>query len=373
MAFPSLSNLDNIKICSYNMHGFYNGLPLVKSLCNDFNVILLQEHWLNDFDLYKLNNIHNDFSAVGVSAMLGKSENSIIVGRPFGGVAILYNKFIFKNIKILEKDCTDGRFIAINFVSSMFDLIVHCVYFPCRSSSGLQNYITDFSSVCSKIESLLINFPNSSHLIMGDYNFECNDNSPGFNLFKDLINDYDLFCCDSLNSSMINFSYFHETLNQQSWLDHCFVTNNLKHFVTLFEIFDSGLNCSDHNPISCSLKANCKVNADVFERSSQLTTDVNAKAPPNASPAGPSRRHQYRDHWGRADLLSYYSYTASLLQSLHVPTTLLQCAVGCACPSHCSLIDNYYSSLINSLNITSGHCVPKIPVIMLLSLLGILI
>ena len=104
MASTSLPIIDEIKFCSYNMHGFYNGLPLVKSLCNDFNVILLQEHWLNDFDLHKLNNIHNDFSAVGVSAMLRKSENNILVGRPFGGVAIMFNKLIFKNVRILEKD-----------------------------------------------------------------------------------------------------------------------------------------------------------------------------------------------------------------------------------------------------------------------------
>ena len=47
---------------------------------------------------------------------------------------------------------------------------------------------------------------------------------------------------------------------------------------------------------------------------------------------------------------------------MQVPLSLLEYPLGCSCPSHCSLIDDYYNVLVKSLNIASSHCVPKTPV-----------
>src|SRR6188768_2390530 len=97
----TLNNTSELNLCSYNMHGFNNGLPMVKSLCSNHSIVLLQEHWLSDNDLLKLGSIDNDFCFIGVSSMTEKLSSGILAGRPFGGVAILWNKSI-TNTKIIK-------------------------------------------------------------------------------------------------------------------------------------------------------------------------------------------------------------------------------------------------------------------------------
>ena len=79
----------NLRLCSYNMYGFNNGSAILNSLCDQSDLILLQEHWLTSDDLSKLGHIHNDFTHFSVSAMDDKVSSGILVGRPFGGTSIL--------------------------------------------------------------------------------------------------------------------------------------------------------------------------------------------------------------------------------------------------------------------------------------------
>src|SRR6266516_2778805 len=106
-----LSAYYNLKIASFNMYSFNNGLPMLLNMCHDFNIILLQEHWLSNTDLSKLNQIDVNFISFGVSAMNSKSENSVLVGRPFGGTAILVNVNVLKYITLIEVDQDSGRYV----------------------------------------------------------------------------------------------------------------------------------------------------------------------------------------------------------------------------------------------------------------------
>ena len=51
----------DINICSYNMHGFNCGVSYVKSLCENYDIIFLQEHWLLSCNLFKLEEIDKIF------------------------------------------------------------------------------------------------------------------------------------------------------------------------------------------------------------------------------------------------------------------------------------------------------------------------
>src|ERR1700743_1948336 len=106
-------SFDVLKICSYNMHGFNNGRPLLESLCDTHDIILLQEHWLSSNDLYKLDSVNDKFNCHGVSAMDEKLSSGILVGRPFGGVAILWKNELSNFITIVESDC--DRYVAVQF------------------------------------------------------------------------------------------------------------------------------------------------------------------------------------------------------------------------------------------------------------------
>ena len=95
------------------------------------------------------------------------------------------------------------------------------------------------------------------HIIAGDFNFECRPGNVGYDLFAQIAADYGLVCCDSkVKSTNVLYTYNHETLRQQSWLDHFFVSKELHSSIYDVKIIDSGCNLSDHLPISCAIKIN---------------------------------------------------------------------------------------------------------------------
>jgi len=50
--------------------------------------VFLQEHWLLPCDLSSLNDVHADFLGTGHSAV--DLSDGVLVGRPYGGTAILF-------------------------------------------------------------------------------------------------------------------------------------------------------------------------------------------------------------------------------------------------------------------------------------------
>ena len=223
MAGISIGNSSrSIKICSYNMHGFKNGVSTVQDLCLKYDIILLQEHWLLKGNLNKIGDINENFQAFSLSSMNDKAATAILVGRPFGGVAVLFRKTLSNCIKIVESDDAEGRFFSFKLTAcGSRDIIITCVYFPCLTAS--RDYIIASSSITSHIDNVLANNADALHLVAGDFNFPCNDGNIGYDLFKDIMTDYNLMCCDEkVANKNIMYTYLHESLNQRSWLDHFF-------------------------------------------------------------------------------------------------------------------------------------------------------
>ena len=62
----------------------------VASLCENHDVILLQETWLLPHDMCLLQNVHNEFYGEGVSSV--DTTGGILIGCPYGGLAVLWRK-----------------------------------------------------------------------------------------------------------------------------------------------------------------------------------------------------------------------------------------------------------------------------------------
>jgi len=75
----------DFSIVSYNLHGFGSGLGMLPDLCKLHTVITVQEHWLSDDGLMKLNDIYMNCRSYAVSAMMG------VLCSCFGFIDTLYN------------------------------------------------------------------------------------------------------------------------------------------------------------------------------------------------------------------------------------------------------------------------------------------
>lgn len=228
-----------------------NGHSLFTDLRNDSTSdgIALQEHWLTPSKLIQLNDVHCDYDAYGVSAMTDRLSNEVYRGRPFGGVAFVRRKAITKCVNIIKSDVS-GRCLAISLNLNNNKIIqIVSVYFPCLSK-GL-DYLVELDEWLGFIEDLCAN--NVATIIVADMNFVCDSSHPGYVQCYNVLESSGIHHCDDLCVNADKYTYFNSSLGHASFIDHIFVSDSLRHCISNVSIFDSGANCSDHRPITCTL------------------------------------------------------------------------------------------------------------------------
>ena len=95
-------------------------------MCDSHDFVFIQEHWLLPNELHLLSAIHSDFFAFSHSSVDLSSD--ILVGRPFGGTAILYRKQLAHVIHTIPTH--DPRITAILFESSIEPILLASIYMP---------------------------------------------------------------------------------------------------------------------------------------------------------------------------------------------------------------------------------------------------
>ena len=80
---------DKLRISTFNCKNAKSSVDELLMLCDVSDIVFLQETWLSNDELVFLKNLHGDFLADGVSSL---NDNQLNVGRPHGGIAILWSK-----------------------------------------------------------------------------------------------------------------------------------------------------------------------------------------------------------------------------------------------------------------------------------------
>ncbi len=160
----SSTALSAIRLASFNCRSVKNSNYDVINLCNKCDIVCLQEHWLLPNELNILNNINTEFISHGYSSV--NISDSVLVGRPYGGTAILFRKSLSHLIKIVPT--TDPRVTAIRVKSSDFEVLFLSVYMP--TDYGDQESADNFVATCGYIEALFMDSDISHLCIAGDMN-----------------------------------------------------------------------------------------------------------------------------------------------------------------------------------------------------------
>ena len=152
----------DIKLVTYNCRGAKSSIDAIRELCESHDVVLIQEHWLNKVELSILSKIHNDFNACGVSAM--DDEIGIRVGRPYGGVAIMWRKSLGNKVNVKYLD--DTRLIGLEVCTDETNLFIICAYLPtCKH----ENY-DDYLNYLAKINCIIQDCNTVNAIVLGDFN-----------------------------------------------------------------------------------------------------------------------------------------------------------------------------------------------------------
>jgi len=200
-----------LRICTFNCRSVKSSVPEVKQLCNSHDVVLLQEHWLLPYDLSSLNDIHSEFLSVGLSAV--DTSKDILVGRPYGGTAILHKKAFAASIKIVNTD--DPRLCAIEMLTSDGPLLLISAYMP--TYTGDNECVENYIDTCAKITALYNDSSSVNMILAGDFN--CQTGSRFFSIMSKLIADNNLILSDVNRLNGIQ-RYFSDDRMNSSWIDH---------------------------------------------------------------------------------------------------------------------------------------------------------
>ena len=191
-------------ICTLNCEGVNRSSAYMSQLLNNDNVdfLCLQETWLLNCNMEKLSSIHDNYLFAGVSGI--DSNKDILVGRPYGGVAILYNKMYANYVTVLKTG--SRRLCAIKLcLPSGFSCILISVYLPCDTYSNTASM--DYLNSIDAIEQLITGDNYSSYIIAGDFN-TCFDRKNAHTLqLNNFIDRNDMYVSWNYIKSQKDFTY----------------------------------------------------------------------------------------------------------------------------------------------------------------------
>jgi exonuclease III len=306
----------------------------LQSLCEDCDVLLLQETWLNEQELGFLNTVHQDFYGRGISSI--KCTEGILRGRPYGGLGVLWRKSLGSACKVSELD--DDRLLKIDICHGNRTITLLNVYLPYDDGSNLQEY----QQYVSKIDSIISDNPYTCAI--GDFNANIKDSSSRFgNELIHFCRSENLVISDRILAPNDSFTFFSEAHGSVAWLDHIVSTNNLHSIIDDICVKYDYIS-SDHFPLLVKINIG-NVNVAVNSEQSEKHQDF---------------KHIRWDNISDTLLDQYKEQCAAELSRFSFNHDLLLCDdVLCNDETHKRGIDLFYNSILVALHNTSAILTEK--------------
>ena len=257
--------MEGLKIITYNSTGLgETKQAFIRGLLNEFKpgVIFLQETWLLNSNLALLGNLNSDYLYTGTS---GVPDGHLLVGRPFGGVAILWRKELAKCVDIV-RDIKNCRICAVEVHAKTQSLLLVNVYLPIdnRRKAHLGDELLDCMDA---IDQLIQRFPNHGVIVGGDVNADFRRNNAHDRYLKNFC-DYNMLCdIWSLPEIPELDTYIDLSNDSSSCIDRFMVSQSLAKTIQQCIVHHSSENMSNHQPVILNISTSIgKVNVKNHKR-----------------------------------------------------------------------------------------------------------
>ena len=233
--------MNSLRFVSFNCCGAGNKLPIIADLCVNADIVFLQETWLMPSDLNLLDNVSSDFYSHSISSV---DPGQLLIGRPHGGVSILWRKSISYMCKVVLFD--EDRLLGLEISESGNCILAINVYLPYYSEENVDEYLI----LVGKITAILEEYGEHGVMILGDFN-AC----PGGRYYcewEKVCHDYDLTFSDISALPASSVTHVNNGTLVGSWLDHCLSTQTVQSSIAEVDI-DCNYFGSDHFPIAVRL------------------------------------------------------------------------------------------------------------------------
>ena len=109
-------NCKNIKTCAQTFH----------DLLKEGDIFLVQEHWLFDYELSLLDELHSDITGIGKSVDSGNPIPPTHRTRGYGGVAVLWNKNIDKIVRPIPDGGYRIQCVEVRTANQVLLVSIYC-------------------------------------------------------------------------------------------------------------------------------------------------------------------------------------------------------------------------------------------------------
>ena len=339
---------DFLPVISYNTSGWNENIVFfLNAILSDLNILIfvIQEHWLLESNLYKLDKVFNDFDVFALPA--SKSNSRISKGRPSGGIAIFVKNSLSETSKRLI--CPNSKRVqGLQFCLENKSFVIINCYFPVDKRTANMD-LTEIIKILQDIQYLIdLCDEDSVFLIAGDLNCAFDRDTIFVHMIRNFLADKNLeilwnkFACDYTYS----FSKFVNGLQRTyfSTIDHfCISAHFIDNCVEARPLHTPD-NLSNHAPIFLNLKFARAVEPRAnFQNNSNIAVSN-------------------KPDWSRAsdeDLHFFRLYLSGLLENLEVPQTILNCEdLNCSNPRHKMDIDLYSLKIMSAIDTAVAETIP---------------
>ena len=332
--------MDKLNIFSYNSTGFdIQKINFIKTVLLPLNadILVVQEHMTLRLNAHLIQNEFPSYFSTFQPAH--KSDENISKGRPSGGLFILWNKKLNKSIKVLNIE-NNPRVQAIEINNSV--ILFNC-YFPCDTRNlnyddwELQRCLRDINNISNS-------YPNHSIIVAGDLNCFFQRNTPFVNTIRDWVMESNLKSVWWDNPIDFTFSNVLNDRQYFSVIDHFLYNDIAETIIKDSGVLHFGENLSNHSPIYLTIEI--KPGYCLFSSLSQNNVS-----------------EVYKPNWSKAnseDLKNYNNDLSKNLSSIKISDGLLCNNLKCIDNLHREDIDNFASSVLNSIDNATSCNIPPV-------------
>lgn len=237
-----------LKFLTYNSTGLGgNKMEYIESLCDTFgiDVVMLQETWLTKKNLPKLSNVHSNFMFCGTS---GITDNELLTGRPYGGVAILWRNNLCREVAPVRVSCNRLCAIKITLGDQGGKILLICCYFPCDNFSK-SSCSDEFLEVSDAVECMIAENPDCFVVCGGDLNVDVARKNAHDSYYMQLLQRLNIVDIWQAFPEIGRYTYCDHTQQSYSCIDRVAVSANLVPHFKETKVCHDVLNPSKHSPV----------------------------------------------------------------------------------------------------------------------------
>lgn len=218
----------------------------IHELAKTADIILIQEHWLFDCKLNKLNEVNSQLIGKGKAVDTGDPILPVQMPRGYGGTAILWKKELDSLVTTLPDG---GNRIQCIELKCHKPLLIIAVYMPSRGQTdNFEDYVDCLDQLCE----ILKKYSSTHQVVIGGDMNEDLVSRANSRRAQELLN---FMNTNSLETQSTEATFIHPNGTDSTTIDYIIYRSDMADKISPICRMDAvGGNVSDHYPVCCKLR-----------------------------------------------------------------------------------------------------------------------